>query len=169
MNFTLRPWKISDLESLVKYANNINIAKFMTNKFPHPYTKKDGIAFIEFANSSDPVNIFAIESNGEAIGGIGIHPQSDIYEKNAEIGYWLAQSFWGNGIITKAIGMMLDFAFTTYDIDRVYAMTFHKNIGSQYALLKNNFVFEAHLKKTVFKNNEYLDEYIYGIRREDRE
>lgn len=168
MEFTIRPWEISDLDSLVKYANNINIAKYMTNKFPHPYTSVDGKAFIEFANSDDPVHIFAIDVDGEAVGGIGIHPQSDIYEKNAEIGYWLGQPFWGNGIVGNAINKMLDFAFTTYDIDRVYAMTFQKNTGSQKALLKNNFVFEAHLKKTVFKNNEYLDEHIYGIRREDR-
>ena len=168
MNFTLRPWEISDLESLVKYANNINIAKYLTNKFPHPYTEIDGKAFIEFANSEDTIHIFAIDIEGEAVGGIGIHPQSDIYEKNAEIGYWLAEPFWGNGIVSKAINEMLDFAFSTYDIDRVYGMTFQNNTGSQNALLKNNFVFEAHLKRTVFKNNEYLDEHIYGIRREDR-
>ena len=167
MEFTLRPWKISDLDSLVKYANNKNIAKYMTNKFPHPYAKADGKAFIEFANSEDPIHIFAIDVDGEAVGGIGIHPQSDIHEKNAEIGYWEAEQFWGKGIASKAINMMIDFAFVTYDINRIYAMTFESNKGSQNILVKNKFVLEAHFTKTVFKNNEYLDELIYGFSRDN--
>ena len=167
MEFTLRPWRESDLKSLVKYANNKNIAKFLTNKFPHPYTKKDGIAFIEFASKTDPIHIFAIDVDGEAVGGIGIHPQTDIYEKNAELGYWIAESFWGKGIASKAINMMVDFAFVTFDINRIYAMTFENNNISQNVLIKNKFVLEAHFSKTVFKNNEYLDELVYGFRREN--
>ena len=167
MKFTLRPWKKSDLDSLVKYANNKNIAKFLTNKFPHPYTKKDGIAFIKFASTTEPIHIFAIDVDGEAVGGIGIHPQSDIHEKNAEIGYWIAEPFWGKGIASKAIKMMIDFAFITFEINRIYAMTFETNTVSQNVLIKNGFVLEAHFKKIVFKNNEYFDELIYGFRKED--
>src|SRR4051812_45046496 len=121
MNFTLRPWHLSDLKSLVTYANNSNIAKNMTDQFPHPYTEENGKLFIGFATSDSPAHIFAIDINGEAVGGIRIHPQTDILCKNAELGYWLAEPFWGKGIITKAIPQMLDFAFKTYTITRVYA------------------------------------------------
>jgi ribosomal-protein-alanine N-acetyltransferase len=85
MEFILRPWKASDINSLIKYANNWNIAKNLTNQFPHPYTIQDGKAFIEYATKDEPIHIFAIEVNQEAVGGIGIHPQSDIFIKNAEL------------------------------------------------------------------------------------
>ncbi|SHI51869.1 Acetyltransferase (GNAT) domain-containing protein [Cruoricaptor ignavus] len=91
MEFKLRPWNISDLNCLVKYANNWNIAKNMTDKFPFPYTEDSGRAFIEIATKDDPIHIFAIDINGQAVGSIGIHPQDDIHRKNAELGYWLAE------------------------------------------------------------------------------
>ncbi len=74
MNFTLRPWTLADLESLVQHANNPQIAKFMTDGFPHPYTHENGEAFIAFATKDNPIHIFAIDVNGEAVGCIGIHP-----------------------------------------------------------------------------------------------
>ncbi|WP_394802161.1 GNAT family N-acetyltransferase [Pontibacter ruber] len=60
------------------------------------------------ANQSTPPHILAIEVNGEAAGGIGLHPQPDIYRKNAELGYWLAEPYWGNGIISRAIPQMVE-------------------------------------------------------------
>ena len=165
MNFTLRPWNLKDLDSLVKHANNNNIAKNMTDQFPHPYTEENGKLFIDFATKNNPVHIFAIDVNGEAVGGIGIHPQADIYRKNAELGYWLAEPFWGKGIITKAIPQMLDFAFKTYPITRVYARPYGTNTASQRVLEKSGFKLEARLEKTIFKNGEALDELIYSVKR----
>ena len=107
-NFKLRPWTMADLDSLVKHANNFNIARNMADVFPHPYTYEKGRAFLQMVTQSRPPNILAIEVAGEAVGGIGIHPQQDIYRKNAEMGYWLAEPFWGKGIITEAIRQMVD-------------------------------------------------------------
>jgi RimJ/RimL family protein N-acetyltransferase len=164
--FILRPWNVDDLESLVENANNPSIAKFMTDGFPHPYSAEIGKAFIAFATKDDPVHIFAIDITGKAVGGIGIHPQQDIMRKNAELGYWLGEKYWGNGILTRAIPQMLDFAFKTYDINRVFARPFGTNFASQRVLEKTGFSLEAKLEKTVFKNGEYLDELIYAIRRD---
>jgi len=164
-DFKLRPWKLEDLDSLVKHANNISIAKFMTDGFPHPYTIENGKAFISFATKDTPVHIFAIDVNGQAVGGIGIHPQSDIHKMNAELGYWLAEPFWGQGIITRAIKEIIDLAFKTYDIDRVFARPFGTNKVSQRVLEKCGFILEARFEKTLFKNGEYLDELIYAVRR----
>jgi len=165
MVFKLRPWKISDLENLVRYANNPNISKFMTDAFPYPYTIESGKAFIEFANKENPIHIFAIEVNGQAAGGIGIHPQSDIHRKNAELGYWLAEPFWGQGIVTKAVIAMVDFAFNTYDINRVFARPFGTNKASQKVLEKAGFKLEARIEKNLLKNEEFVDELIYAVRR----
>src|SRR5688572_17125235 len=98
MEFKLRPFREDDLASLVKYANNPKIAGNLTNQFPYPYTEEHGRKFIKMAMSHDPVRIHTIEINGEASGGIGVHPQDDVYCKNAELGYWLAEPYWGKGI-----------------------------------------------------------------------
>jgi [ribosomal protein S5]-alanine N-acetyltransferase len=165
MNFQLRQWQSTDLTSLVKHANNFNIAKNLTDKFPFPYTEKDGIAFIHFATEDNGSKIFAIAVNDEAVGGIGIHPQPDVYQKNMELGYWLAEPFWGQGIITQAIKQTVDFAFANFEIDRVFARPYGPNTASQRVLEKAGFVLEGRLEKTFFKNNEYLDELIYAVRR----
>lgn len=167
MKFKLRPWDMSDLDSLVIHANNPKIAKNMTDGFPHPYTLENGKAFIEIATREKPVHIFAIEINDKAVGGIGIHPQRDIHCKNAELGYWLGEPFWGQGIISKAIPQIVDFAFKTYDINRIIARPFGSNKASQKVLEKNQFVLEGRFEKVLFKNGEYLDELIYAIRREN--
>jgi len=167
--FKLRPWAKEDLNNLVKHANNWNIAKNLTDKFPFPYTESNGQAFIEFATKDDPIHIFAIDIEGQAVGGIGIHPQEDIYRKNAELGYWLAEPFWGQDIISRAIKQILKFTFETYDIDRVFARPFGTNIPSQRVLEKNEFILEGKFEKTLIKGGILMDELIYAIRRENWE
>lgn len=163
MEFTLRPWVESDLGSLVKHANNPKIAANMTDAFPHPYSEENGKAFIAMAMRAP--SILAIEVNGEAVGGIGIHPQSDIMCKNAELGYWIGEAFWGKGIITQAVKQMLDMAFSKYDITRVYARPFGSNAASQRVLEKAGFTLEARIEKNIYKNGVFQDELIYAVRR----
>lgn len=165
MHFTLRPFTTNDLESLVKYANNPKIAANMTDKFPHPYTKENGKMFIEMATKNIPANILAIDINGEACGGIGIHPQEDVHRKNAELGYWLGEPFWGNGIIPEAIIQMVEYGFMNFDINRIFARPYGTNSASQRVLEKAGFSLEARLEKTLYKNGEYKDELIYAVRR----
>lgn len=167
MKFILRPWKKDDLESLVENANNFNIAKNMTDGFPHPYTLEDGKKFIEFAMSKNPPLIMAIEIDGKAVGGIGLHPQSDIQKKNGELGYWLAEPFWGKGIVTEAIKAMVEYGFKHFEIERIFARPFGTNLASQKALEKTGFKLEAHLENTLYKNEEYQDELIYALRKKD--
>ncbi len=167
MDFTLRPWSASDLHSLMNYANNPDIAKNMTDKFPYPYTLESGKAFIDKATKEGPVHIFAIDIAGRASGAIGIHLQTDIQCKNAELGYWLAEDFWGKGIITKAIVQMVSYGFKTWDISRIFARPFGTNIASQKALEKAGFILEGRFDNTLFKNGEYQDELFYAIRRSE--
>jgi RimJ/RimL family protein N-acetyltransferase len=164
-NFILRPWTAGDIESLIENANNFKIAKFMSNQFPNPYTREHGLQFIEFAGKHNPVQIFAISVSGNAIGGIGLHPQADIMCKNMELGYWLGENYWGKGIATSAIKQMAKYAFQNFDIERVFARPFGNNPASARVLQKAGFTLEATFKNTIFKHGEYLDELIYAIRK----
>ena len=164
MEFTLRPWSLDDLDSLIRYADNFNIAKNLTDKFPHPYSVESGKGFIANASKTEPYHIMAIDVDGEAVGAIGLHPQEDIFAKNAEMGYWLAEPFWGKGIMTRAIQQMVDYGFQTFDINRIFARPFGSNIGSQRALEKAGFTLEARFEKTILKNGNYEDELVYAVR-----
>lgn len=161
----IRPWKVDDLNDLVALANHPAIAKFMTDQFPSPYTEEAGNKFISYAMSGNPLNIFAIEADGNLAGGIGLHSQPDIYRLNMELGYWIGEKYWGQGIVTSAIGQIVDYGFKTFDIQRIFARPFGTNIGSQKVLEKSGFILEAKLEKTLIKNGELLDEWIYAKRK----
>jgi len=165
MDFTLRPWNTNDAANLIKYGSNPNITRFMSDGFPHLFTDEKAKAFIEFANSGNNKLYRTIDIKGEASGGIGVMLQPDIYCKNAELGYWLAEPYWGKGIISRAIPMIVEMAFQTFDINRVYAVPFANNAASQRVLGKAGFKLEARHEKKVFKNGEYLDELVYVILR----
>ncbi len=167
---TLRPWHIDDLETLVIIANNVNIAKYMADVFPHPYTIENGNAFIDLAINDAkkiPPNAvrFAIIIDDKPVGGIGLHLQSDILRKNAEIGYWLAEDYWGKGIITDAIKQIVKYGFDNLDIVRIFARIYGTNIPSQKVVEKCGFKLEGKYDKTIFKNGEFLDELIYAVRK----
>jgi RimJ/RimL family protein N-acetyltransferase len=162
MDIKLRKWEEADLNSLVKYANNVNVAKWLTNEFPHPYTSEDGKAFFSMIANDNPTKAFAIEVNCEAVGAIGIFPQTDIHEKSAEIGYWLAETYWGRGIAVKAINEIVAYGFRTFGIVRIFARPFSTNVNSHRVLEKAGFMLEARLKNALFKNGELIDEFIYA-------
>ena len=165
MEFTLRPLTMNDLDSFVLHANDFDIAKNMTDRFPFPYTPEHAKTFIEMATEDDPIHIFAIDINGYAVGGIGIHPQTDIMQKNAELGYWIGKAYWNKGIVSKAIIQMIEFGFKTYDITRIFARPFGSNLASQRVLEKTGFILEARIEKIIFKQGEMQDELIYAVRR----
>lgn len=158
---------MEDVESLAVFANNWNIAKNMTDQFPHPYDEQNAKTFITFATKNIPVHIFAIEVGGKAVGGIGLHPQSDVHKMNAELGYWLAEPFWGQGIISHAINEVVNIGFEQLEINRIFARPFGTNVASQKVLEKNGFKLEGRFEKTLIKNGILLDELIYALRKAD--
>lgn len=163
----LRPWERSDADALVRHANNPKIAAFLTDSFPHPYTLADAVNFLDKVIHQKPVQVFAITFERQAIGAIGLFPQTGIHCKSAELGYWIAEMHWGKGWITESIGLVIPYAFSTWDIHRIFARPFSNNPGSRKALEKAGFQLEAVLKKSILKNNCILDECIYTLHKPD--
>lgn len=168
MNFRLRSWKDSDRDALLKYANNPKIASRLRNSFPFPYSAEDAQAFLSICHSADPEDqlFLAIEVNGEAVGSISVAVQPDIYCRSAEVGYWLAEPFWGNGIMSKAIREICKIAFERFPIVRIFAEPFANNFGSRRALEKAGFALEGILKQSVYKQERLLDSCIYALLKE---
>jgi [ribosomal protein S5]-alanine N-acetyltransferase len=167
MQISLRLWKEGDESSLVKYANNKNISRNLRELFPNPYTLRDARTWIAFNKDMLPALNMAIILDAEVIGAVGIALKEDIYRKNAEIGYWIGEPFWGRGFATEAVKLMIDYTFENYDVTRIYASMFEQNIASQKVLLKAGFKLEAILKKALFKDGRYADEIIMSLLKED--
>jgi ribosomal-protein-alanine N-acetyltransferase len=157
----LRDWTMDDADSLVKHADNPRIAERMRDLFPSPYTLDDAKRFIALATEPGPNLFLAIEIGGEAVGGIGIHPLDDVRRRSADIGYWLSESFWGQGIVTDAVSSLVPVAFERYDIVRLQAGIFSNNPGSMRVLEKCGFIREAVHKHAIWKNGNLVHEVMY--------
>lgn len=99
----------------------------------------------------------------KAIGSVGVSIGEDIYEKSAEIGYWIGESYWGQGIMTHAIKEMIKLCFSQYDIVRLYAVVFSHNKVSCKVLEKCGFVFEGTLRNSIYKDGDIYDSRIYAL------
>ncbi len=162
--FKLRPWRPEDVDDLVEFASNQRIAQNLRDAFPHPYTIKDAETFITEINKNlETQQVFAIEIDGRAAGSIGVFVKSDVYRKSAEIGYWLGQVYWGNGIMTEAVKQMTQYAFEHFDIVRLFAEPYAFNIGSRRVLEKNGYTCEGILRSSVYKFGAIHDSCMYSI------
>ena len=139
MEVLLTEWYNHDAGPLVKIANNINIWKNVRDSFPHPYTKMDAEEWISSQQGKTSLENSAIRVDGSLCGGMRIMIQEDIHRCTAEIGYFIGEEYWNRGIATKAILLMTEYAFSNFDIVRIYAGVFDKNKSSMRVLEKSGF------------------------------
>ena len=161
--FTLRGWKKSDVTALQRNADNYKVFSCLIDRFPHPYTMADAVEWIDLMLKQDPILNFVIDVDGELAGGIGIELRADVYRKSAVIGYWLGESYWGVGIMSEAVKLVVDYAFANLEIHRLQAGIFSNNPRSMRVLEKAGFVKEGILKNSIIKNGVVLDEHVYGL------
>ena len=87
----------------------------------------------------------------------------DVERVSAEIGYWLAEPFWGRGIITEALAAVTAYAMQHYGLTRIYAVPFAWNAASCRVLEKAGYVLEARLRHSAIKNGELTDQMQYAF------
>lgn len=163
MNLQLRPWQMKDAANLVAICNNKKIWDSIRDLMPHPYTRSDAIDFLGMAMAKKPLENFCIEADGAVVGNIGLVRFSDIYRKKLEIGYVVGEKYWGRGYATEAVRLMLDYAWKQFDVVKIFASVYESNRASMKVLENNGFSLEAVHKKGVYKNEKYLDEYIFSV------
>ena len=167
MNCVLRKWRLSDAKDLAAALNNEKILNNLRDGLPFPYTGQDAGDYITAMLSADENSTFAyaITVDDRAVGSIGAFRQSNIHRQTAELGYYLAEEYWGRGIMTEAIRQLCGIVFDTTDILRIYAEPFAYNTGSRRALEKAGFTFEGMMKMGAVKNGKVLDMALYSLTR----
>lgn len=158
----IRPLEVGDAPSIARHANDRDIWLNLRDRFPYPYAESDAVAFIAYAAPLEPTTVFAIEVDGAAVGSLSLMPGHDIERVSTEIGYWLGREFWGRGVMTDAVRLATDYAFTTLGMRRVFAVPFVGNAPSHRVLEKAGYVREGEMRRSAIKDGQLLNQYLYA-------
>lgn len=165
MTCKIRKWVLSDASDLAAALSNAKIQDNLRDGLPYPYTEQDGIDYISAMLSADENEAFAfaILVENKVVGSIGVFRQGNIHRRTAELGYYIAEEYWGNGLMTEAVKQICRYVFEKSDIIRIYAEPFAHNIASCRVLEKAGFEYEGTLKKNAVKNGKIIDMRMYSL------
>ncbi|MFN8431303.1 MAG: GNAT family protein [Spirosomataceae bacterium] len=164
MKVNLRRLSLSDAPEIARLINNRKIWDNLRDFIPNPYGVEDGEFFVNLTQKENPPQTFGIMLDETRLSGvIGLVIQQDVHRFSAEIGYWIGEEYWGKGIGTQAIHLMVDYGFNELSLNRIYSGVFEYNQPSMRILEKCGFVKEGILKKAVYKNGQFWDEHRYAI------
>jgi len=127
----LRRPVMGDVAALTELANNIKIHRMLA-RLPHPYTSEDAIHFIQSIARSGDHHAYAIDWDGTMVGVAGLQFGAG---KTPELGYWIGETFWGNGFATE-IAIALISAVRATGARAIRAQALSINAGSRRVLEK---------------------------------
>lgn len=159
---SLRSLLYGDASGLAKHGDNPNIAVNQRESFPVPYTVEYARQWIQYAKEHETENRFVIATHKEAIGEVSFFAQADVHRNSAEMSFWIGEEYWSQGIVTQAVNYIAEYAFKKQGIKRLFADVVEYNMGSQKVLIKCGFQLEAVLRKNIFKNGKYYDQFVYA-------
>ena len=164
MECIIREWRIEDADDLSKMLNNKNVLNNLRDGIPYPYTKKDAEEFITAMLAADKTKTFAfaITADDRVVGSIGIFRCDNIHFRTAEMGYYIGEPYWGNGIGTSAVMQICSYVFDKTDIIRIFAEPFAYNKASCRVLEKAGFQFEGVLRNNAVKDGKVIDMKMYS-------
>ncbi|HVF34441.1 MAG TPA: GNAT family protein [Candidatus Saccharimonadia bacterium] len=160
--FVLRPFRSTDLDELVALADNERVSAMLRDRFPFPYTRADGVAFLaDTAGARDDWRL-AIEVDRRFAGSVGFRPGSDVHRHTAEVGYWLGEPYWGRGLVTAALRAATPVAMDALKLHRVAAGVYSGNPASARVLEKAGYEHEGTLRCAVVKRGRLHDVELYA-------
>lgn len=158
---TLRPWRLEDLDSLVRHADDERVAATVRDLFPSPYTREDGERWLSHATAAGRESSLAIDIDGRAVGGVGMIPGQDVHRISAEIGYWLGHAYWGRGVMTESVTAYAAHLLTDRAFLRLEAPVFATNPASARVLEKSGFTRESVQRRAAIKLGQVIDVWLY--------
>ncbi len=140
----------------VDWLNNYEVVKYTEQRHLN-HTLKSVAKFVSEKYHSESEFLFGIYYNNNHVGNIKIGP-INFFHKHSEISFFIGDKHcWGKGIITTAIGSIVNIAFNILDVERLTASTYEDNKASMNALLKNEFVTEGRRIKHMILEGERTD------------
>lgn len=166
-NIELRPPNASDVSALVKALADREIYE-RTIMIPFPYSEKDGNEFVEICSQrcfryGRPMDWGIFKRGTGIIGMIGFIEPISIIADTKGVGYWLAKSYWGHGIMTRVLKKVTDLGFKEYGFKRLEMPIFSFNIASCRVAEKCGYHFEKDLPAAYQKDGKTIDAKLYVI------
>ena len=121
MTCKIRKWELRDAKDLAAAISNEKVQDNLRDGLPYPYTEQDGVEFISAMLSAgkEETFAFAITVDNRVVGSIGVFRQENIHRQTAELGYYIAEEYWGKGIMTDAVRQICAHVFDKSDIIRI--------------------------------------------------
>ena len=163
----LSEFRSSDKPALVQHLNDRDIYD-RTLRIPFPYTDATADEWLALVariteQQGRPVQ-FAIRSADDAlIGGCGFDGFQVGKSHRAEVGYWLAKPYWGQGIMTAVVQRACQHAFEDFGLVKITAHVHPHNQASARVLEKCGFQQEGFLRKHFLKDGQFLDARLFAL------
>ena len=161
----IRKWRLSDAADLARALSSKKIQDNLRDGLPYPYTEQDGKEYISAMLSADENETFAfaVTADDRVIGSISAFRQGNIHKRTAELGYYIAEEYWGKGVMTEAVKQICEYVFDRSDMIRIYAEPFADNTASCRVLEKAGFRWEGTLRSNAVKNGKVVDMKMYSL------
>jgi RimJ/RimL family protein N-acetyltransferase len=163
----LRAWRADDAPSLVRHANDVEVWRWMSDAFPHPYTSEIAEHWVRRGHVDFGGCNWAIAFDGQAVGGCGLAPMAGALRCNAEIGWWLAQAYWGRGVATHVARRLVQQGWADPVLTRLVAPIHAGNARSMRVAEKAGLTLEAVQRRSAWKAGRIIDRHLYSIVRTD--
>jgi RimJ/RimL family protein N-acetyltransferase len=165
----LRAFKPSDARAVRRLAGDRLIAD-TTLSIPHPYTDVIAEKWIakhpsQFSSKEAVVFAIALRVPEELVGAIGLGFQPA--HQRAELGFWIGRPYWNKGYCTEAGNAVLEYGFTTRELNRIYANHFSRNPASGRVMQKIGMIHEGQARQHARKWDQFENVEWYGILRGD--
>ena len=138
----LRPWHEDDAEVLYKYASDPDVGP--RAGWPPHKSVEESLFVIRNVFSGEGMWTVEWKETGEPIGCVGYLPASasnlKIKDDEAEVGYWIAKPYWGKGICTEALHLVIDYCFNVKNFTTLWGDYFPENPASGKVMKKCGFV-----------------------------
>jgi RimJ/RimL family protein N-acetyltransferase len=129
----LRWPRIADTPAFCLLAGDPEVAG-KTARIPHPYEPRDAETFILSARSENAggdglcLALTLKRKPNDAIGVVGLHGAAP--RGAAMLGFWLGRPYWGQGLMSEAVGAFVDLAFGFTSIERIVSSVLPANAAS---------------------------------------
>jgi acetyltransferase, GNAT family len=169
---TLRPWKESDAEALYRYACNPNIGPIAG--WPPHTSVENSREIIKTVLSVPGTYAVVLKETDETVGSVGIMTarseicSAKMTDSECEIGYWIGEPYWGQGLIPEAVSELIRYAFEDLQMTTIWCGYYDDNEKSKRAQEKCGFIY-SHTEdnKPVPLLNEVRTEHFTKITLED--
>jgi len=161
----LREIRLSDAnKNYCNWINDPKVNKYLESRFERWSVSKLKRYISDVKRNPDNVFLTIVSRDrNKHIGNIKIGPINRSH-RYADVGVIIGEkSFWGKGIATEAIKLVVDYAFNKLDLHKLTAGAYSRNIGSIKAFKKAGFSVEGVRRKHCLCNGSYVDGVLLGI------